>query len=300
MRIRLLATDHDGTLLDDYKRLSAKNMLALQEAYASGIEIALCTGRPYHTVAPYLSQLKIPCWLITNNGAVIRNRNGDIIHTTYMQRDVLDRVLIILDQPPRLYFHGSDNRHTYIASRWQRIRNLYGFERKSLQSPFAAALRAVRSVWLSPVHRRVQFKSFTSQGGRLANLIIISGNPLHLEKKRQALAKLKGIHLTRSGVDNLEVLACNSTKGNALRWLAEYLGITMKEVAAIGDHDNDASMIRMAGYGFATENAEPHLKAAADLITTSNNEDALWHMVLSIKKGMGIGSGFDKVNANQK
>ncbi|MDW7672326.1 MAG: Cof-type HAD-IIB family hydrolase [Bacillota bacterium] len=279
MQIRLLATDLDGTLLDDYKRLTHKNRLALQEAYRQGIQIVLCTGRPYHSVAPYLPQIKIPCWLITNNGSVIRNPEKKIIHTRYLQKESLEQVLGILEQQPRLYYHGSDNQNTYVASRWDRMKNIYGFERKSLNPPVNAALHAFHTVCLSPIHRQVKFTHFTRNGGRLANLIIISRDLEALDVKRKQLEEVSGITLTRSGHDNLEILDRNATKGNALQWLAEFLGLTMEAVAAIGDHDNDLSMIRMAGVGFATGNAEQAVKEQADHITSTNNEDALWDVL---------------------
>lgn len=279
MAIRLLATDMDGTLLDDYKRLTDKNIQALQEAHYRGIQVAICTGRPYHTVMPYLTQIGIPCWLITNNGAVIRSPEREIIHTRYIQRESLMRVLETLEERPRLYYHGSDNQNTYVASRWGRFKNIYGFERKSLSSPLRAGFHAMQTVYFSPIHRQVKFSAFAANGGQLANLIIISKDVQALETKRRQLEKITGITLTRSGHDNLEILDSDATKGNALQWLTEYRGITMKEVAAVGDHENDLSMIRMAGFGFATGNAERMVKEEADYITKSNNEDALWEVM---------------------
>lgn len=285
MQIHLLATDLDGTLLDDYKRLTLKNKQALQEAHRQGIQVVLCTGRPYHSVIPYLPQIKIPCWLITNNGSVIRNPEKNIIHTQYLQEESLEKVLTILEQPPRLYYHGSDNQNTYVASRWDRIKNIYRFERKSLRPPASAALHAFHTVCLSTVHRQVEFAHFTRNGGRLTNLIIISRDLEALEVKRKQLEVVSGITLTRSGHDNLEILDGDATKGNALQWLTEFLGLTLDSVAAIGDHDNDLSMIRMAGVGFATGNAEHAVKDQADYITSTNNEDALWDVlqVISIQ-----------------
>lgn len=276
MNIKILATDMDGTLLDDYKRLSDRNKEALQQFHHSGVQVVLCTGRPFHTVQPYLPLLNIPCWLITNNGSVIRNPQGEIIHTHYLEADTLKKVLVTLHQLPRLSFHGSDSQTTYVGSRLRRMKNIYDFERKSLSPPVKAAFHAFYTVWLSPVHRQVDFLSFVQKGGQLANLIIISKDLEALEIKKQQLEGIQGIYLTRSGHDNLEVLAQEATKGNALLWLAQHLGVEMEEVAAIGDHDNDLSMIRMAGHGFATGNAEETAKKEAAYVTSTNNEDALW------------------------
>ena len=74
---------------------------------------------------------------------------------------------------------------------------------------------------------------------------------------------------------NLEVSSSSNSKGAALSWLAEYLGFTMENVMAIGDGDNDGAMIRMAGLGVAMENALDSIKEAADVITSSNDEDGV-------------------------
>lgn len=284
MKVKLLATDLDGTLLDDYKRLSVKNKEALKNLFDTGIQIALCTGRPYHTVEPYLPQLDLPCWLITNNGSVIRSPEGEVVHTRYIQQEALKQVLRTLGQPPKLYYHGSDNHNTYIQSRWDRMKNIYGFERRSLSTPVKAALHAFNTVCISPIHRQVDFSTFSKSGGQLANLIIISRDLEALELKKRQLEMIEGIYLTRSGKDNLEVLDEEATKGKALLWLTEYLGISMEEVAAIGDHDNDISMVQMAGVGFATGNAEHHIKEQADFVTSTNNEDALWDLHQKLKE----------------
>ncbi len=284
MKIKFMATDMDGTLLDDHKRLTSNNIAALQQMHQAGIQISLCTGRPFHTVEPYLHQLNIPCWLITNNGSVIRNPQGDIVHTQYIQPEALQQVLAILSQPPKLYFHGSDNQKTYTESRWKRMKNIYGFQRQSLSSPVRAGFHALRTVYFSPIHQQVNFMSFSQRGGQLANIIVISRDAEALSRKREQLEQIKGIYLTRSGHDNLEVLDQRATKGNALEWLTEYLGVSLEEVAAIGDHDNDASMLELAGIGFATGNAEKTIKERADVVTVTNNEDALWHVYQHLRQ----------------
>lgn len=289
MKVQLLATDMDGTLLDDYKRLTEANCEALRNAHHQGVHVALCTGRPYQTVKPYLAQLKIPCWLVTNNGAVIRDPAGKVLYTSCLKSKTLLQVVEALEMSPRLYYHGSDHHFTYVSSRWERMKNIYRFERRSLKSRYQSISHAIEMVLLSGLHRKVDFINFSREGGQLANLIVISGQAEALEIKRQQLEKIAGLYITRSGHDNLEVLDSNTTKGNALAWLARHLHLEMENVAAIGDHENDISMISMAGYGFATENAVISAKEQAMHITCSNNENALWDMVamLELQKQAG-------------
>jgi hydroxymethylpyrimidine pyrophosphatase-like HAD family hydrolase len=82
-----------------------------------------------------------------------------------------------------------------------------------------------------------------------------------------------------------EILPKGSSKGNLLPRLAEILGVKMSRTVAIGDYNNDVSMIRMAGVGIAVANATEEAKAAADIITVSNEESAIAKVIGMIDDG---------------
>ncbi len=77
----------------------------------------------------------------------------------------------------------------------------------------------------------------------------------------------------------LEILQKDVSKAAGIRKVAELYGLTMADVMAVGDSDNDISMIREAALGAAVANAAPELKAIADLVTLSNDEDAVAHLI---------------------
>ena len=91
-------------------------------------------------------------------------------------------------------------------------------------------------------------------------------------RMRKILAEIPEVLVTSSLPNNLEINAVGADKGGALLRLAELLGIRREETMAFGDGENDMSMLRMAGLGVAMENAEDHVKAAADYVTVTNNE----------------------------
>ena len=86
-----------------------------------------------------------------------------------------------------------------------------------------------------------------------------------------------------------EVTSPNASKGNALAFLAERYGIPPAEAIAVGDSDNDISMIRWAGLGVAMGNAAPEVIAAADLVAPSVAEDGLAVVIeeLVLRNGRG-------------
>ena len=83
-----------------------------------------------------------------------------------------------------------------------------------------------------------------------------------------------------------EILPKGISKGSVLPKLAEYLGIDMRRTVAVGDYNNDISMLKSAGVGIAVANATPEAKAAADFVTVSNEENAIAKIISDIECGI--------------
>lgn len=75
-KISLIALDMDGTLLDDHKKLSHHNAVALRKAHEKGVHIMLASGRMSALLFPFESQLQIPCYLVPWNGPLNRSRSS--------------------------------------------------------------------------------------------------------------------------------------------------------------------------------------------------------------------------------
>lgn len=278
MAYKLLATDMDGTLLMNNKTLSQENIKALRYAKKQGIEIAICTGRPYVTVKPYLDKLGFDCWVITNNGGVIRNSKGDILSVDYMKPQALEEVIKLLLQE-KIYFHISDEKCSYIRNRYERIKNIEGFILRTGASRLRASLHSLWAVLLSGSHKKVDFTTFVSEGRNAVNIFILSQDQQQRRALRDKLKGIRGINITSSGFDNIEVLDEDATKGKALEKLSKILNITEDSIIAVGDNYNDLSMIEYAGLGVAMKNAEEEIIERADWVTKSNEEDGIAHLV---------------------
>lgn len=109
------------------------------------------------------------------------------------------------------------------------------------------------------------------------------------EEISQALQTLRSItqeraHVLQSDISYVELIPQEADKGKALRWLAHYLGVPRELVMAIGDQESDINMIEWAGIGVAMGNAAEKVKAAANWIAPSIEQDgaavAIEHFVL--------------------
>ena len=83
-----------------------------------------------------------------------------------------------------------------------------------------------------------------------------------------------------------EILPKGASKGNALCRMAELLGIDVNKTIAVGDYNNDISMLKTAKLGFAVANAVDEAKAAADHITVSNDESAIAVIIDQLDRGV--------------
>ena len=73
----------------------------------------------------------------------------------------------------------------------------------------------------------------------------------------------------------VQIQSGTADKSTALKALVEEWGYSLTDVVAMGDDVNDTEMLRVSGFGVAVENALPEVKAAANRVTVSNDEDAV-------------------------
>lgn len=104
---------------------------------------------------------------------------------------------------------------------------------------------------------------------------IISLNDKKLKLFRKELKDIKEIEVASSSKKNVEVTTKGVSKGNALKFLCEYFNIKKEEVMAIGDSENDISMLQYAGFGVAMGNAIDTVKKEAEFITETNDNDGV-------------------------
>ena len=109
----------------------------------------------------------------------------------------------------------------------------------------------------------------------IEKLRLTFGDPMLQEKIREALMDMGGLKIVYGASYNIELNTSTGNKGHALMRFAEQIGLTMSQVMAFGDSENDLTMLEKAGTGVAMGNALPQVKAAADLITCSNDEDGV-------------------------
>ena len=263
MKIKLIATDMDGTFLDDNKEAPEENIRALAECAARGIEVVPATGRTILSVPEEIKNLPGVRYAITTNGAVVADlKEGTISSTCNMTADLAAAVMDIArdsedDIMYDAYIEGVGYTTDYF---WEHL------DYYAASPGIAGLIRKTRR----PVPDNIAYVRECGQDVEKINMFFVDMEAR--KRMRERLSKIPEILVTSAIPENLEINADGATKGSALLRLAEYLNISREETMAFGDGENDLSMIECAGIGVAMENGEESVKAAADHVTVTNNE----------------------------
>jgi Cof subfamily protein (haloacid dehalogenase superfamily) len=249
--IRLVALDLDGTTLNRQHQLNPATIEAVQAVTARGVRVVLASGRLLHSILPVARQLGLDGLHFALNGGVSFDLDGVVRHQHTLTVDQLAYA------------------HEVLADE--------GLD---------AMVFGATGLWTPRVSEDVEFiLSFGEPAPRLYTLdaldrieapvkvlTVLDAGPRDAELEARVHPRL---HAVRTGPKFYELMAPGVSKGAALaEYLAE-LGIETDEVMAIGDSENDASMLAAAGFAVAMGNAVPALKAAADAVTATNGDDGV-------------------------
>jgi Cof subfamily protein (haloacid dehalogenase superfamily) len=260
---KLVAIDVDGTLVTSENKLSVSVVQLIREIQARGVGVTLVSGRPKLKMTPLLKELSLTLPYIGSGGAYIADpsKNLVMLHCQLAQEETIKiielaraaRAPIISQEPDHLYYEGSIEELEQLVA-ISKI-DITGVENSQVE---IIRVDDVLQVCAEPTK------------------ITICGEPDFLLEIEGELRQLNlPIYLTYSAPTYLEITRSGTNKGEALKILARYLDIPLERILVIGDSQNDVSMFEIAGIAVAMGNAPEEVKAAADLIAPTNDEDGV-------------------------
>ena len=283
MAISLLALDLDGTLLNAYGKISERNLKAIEKARATGVRVALVTGRRFRDSRPVALELGLDVPLISHNGAL--TKHAETLETVAalplpldaarealrVGRDAGADALLSNDHEGLgvlIYDHLSGDNiavHRYIA--W--AKRLHGDEEGR------NAVRQVDSLENYLDHEPIHL-AFSGRCQAMDQLAELIGSELGSSVK-----VLSTVYLEQD-FTLLDVVNPAASKGAGVGAAAAEIGVGAGEIMAIGDNYNDLEMLLFAGTGVVMANAPLSLREIPGLHpTASNSEDGV---ALAIEK----------------
>jgi Cof subfamily protein (haloacid dehalogenase superfamily) len=275
-KIRLIALDIDGTLLDSNSEVPEANRKAIEAAVEAGIEIALVTGRRFDFALPIAEQIPCPLTMVVNNGAVVKSKDGKthlkhlLPHT--MARSVLRLVKHYRDGAAVVFDRVRSNQVIYEKIDWEDPRRKAYFVRNR---EFLAQVCPLEDCLIEdPI--QVMYTGSVSEMQDVAAMLRDARNGLEY-----SLALTFYDHRDFGMVD---VIRLNCSKGATLAQWTDLRGFGREEVMAIGDNFNDREMLEYAGLPIVMGNSVPELKKLGWRETLSNDEGgvaaAIWQYAL--------------------
>ena len=297
---RLIAIDVDGTLLHSDGHVSERNLAAIREAEARGIEVAIATGRRHCYAMRVLRELDRPAHtaLVSSNGTVVRTLGSELLHCTHMPvetarwlcghlKDFRGTLVLTFD---KVRADGEDDRGALVCERmdalnasigrWMEVNEPY-IERVS---PIEHALddaEPIQMMLCGPMDRMRAAETHLLSDPRITNIDGVCKPGIEVTLHRT--------EYPHRDLCILDILPAGCSKASALLHLAELRGIDASEIFAIGDNWNDVSMFQIAGQSAVMANAPADLRALAAergwLIAPSNDEDGVASVIEGVLAG---------------
>lgn len=269
MKYLLAAIDIDGTLSNSNKELSGFTVSTIIKAQKLGLRVVIASGRPTRGLAYYADLLQIYDYggyiMAYNGGQVTEWATGNILYTKAVTEEGIRKAVELARKTKTTIIAYSDKEILTETPDDEYIPRLS----RNNRMPIVGVddfLKTALSMSPSPVK-------------------LLLSCPEDVIDERVAIFRkeLKDqLDVFRSADTFIELVPKGIDKGYALSVLAKHLNIHPDQIIAFGDESNDISMLRFVGLGVAVINATEPAKAAADLITKSNNEDGVAHIIESL------------------
>ena len=250
--IRLVAIDLDGTLLDAKSQVSQANSEALRLAQNKGLAICLATGKPFAAVWPLVKEFGLSSpQLVLNGGLVLSATGEETIYSHPLERVAVASLVKAL-KDIAIPFVVYQKKRSLAERRYDAIDHL-----REIGEP--EPLYFPTEMLDEPVYKIL---TFTNQ------------DQAELEAKLISLCPL-GVIALRTSPFLFEFIPATCGKGVAIQALAKHLNLERHQIAAIGDSENDLSMLQEVGLPMAMGNANPKVKEMATIILADHNHSGV-------------------------
>ena len=247
--IRMIATDIDGTILPAGDReISAGIIEALKDAAAAGVIVVPATGRLYSNMPQQLLDIPAVRYIITSNGAsIIDRKEGGPVYQQLIPAALGAELLRKLS-------------HYHVYTSAYLTDGVYNW---SVLPEELKVNYAYRIPFFSQNPKEDLPGFVEAHGVPVEKIFTAIFEEEDKERIRREMGDIPGIRITTSTRWNLEVNAARADKGTAVKWLAEKLGIARENILAMGDNENDLTMLTYAGVTAIPENSSPALEGLA-------------------------------------
>ncbi|WP_297131595.1 Cof-type HAD-IIB family hydrolase [uncultured Eubacterium sp.] len=265
----IIASDLDGTLLKSNTDISEENLHAIERLAQKGTKIILLTGRTLYEVPKELRDCKDVEYIVFSNGAGIYHREKGIIEYRTISNETAFKIYKVLNDYKtfiELYTNGAPYVETADFSQ-------KSFEYYKIDSEFIPEMYKSRRVCdsIKEMIFNLDFKTEMFD-------VFFRNQDERSECYERLKKEFDEIEITTSMTNNLEIMLKGINKGSALRELCRIAGFDIKNVTVVGDSKNDLTAFNTEAKKYAVANACEEIKALADKIICSNDENIMCYI----------------------
>lgn len=263
MAEKVLVLDIDGTLTNSEKKITENTKIGIIETMKHGHKVMLASGRPTPGMKRYADELELEKYngylLSFNGGKIINCKTGEILYQRILPKNVI----------PGIYKYAKEHDCGLVTY---------------LGEDVIVATRMDKYIELESRINQMnckQVSDFLAYNEYDLNKLLLTAPPEKAAVYEKELQNMYGDELSiyRSEPFFIEVMPKNVDKAASLDIMLKNMGMTKDNAICCGDGFNDKTMIEYAGIGVAMENAQPVVKEVADIITKSNDEDGIAHVI---------------------
>ena len=261
---RAIALDLDGTLTNHDKVVTPRTRQALLQAESKGAIIILASGRPTYGIVPVAECLELEkrggYILSYNGGNIVNAKTGEKLFSQFLPDAVI----------PILYKYAKEKNHA-----------LLGYAGNEIITEMPDDQYVKEESRINKMNIRKVDNLLDALEPHPTKLLM-TGDPTDMLKAEEELVEILGekMDIFRSAPFFLELVPKGIDKAQSLLRLLSKINLTPADLMAFGDGYNDLSMLKLASVGVAMANAAPEVRADADYVTLSNEEDGVAEALL--------------------
>ena len=260
-RYQLIALDLDGTTIPDDLQIRPRVREAIAQAMARGVHVTLATGRAFAAITHHVEALGITAPVICYQGGLVKDPVTR--ETMYQKAMSKDLALEAIEMAERDGLHMMVYIEDEVYITEMRYEPAFYDRWFGLQMHLVPDLRDALAGDRDPI----KFLIIADEE---------SCDQLHPLWKAHFEGRLQIVRSHRLFVEGNSL---GVSKGHALAFVAKHLGVPQDATIAVGDNDNDRSMLEWAGLGVAVGNASPSLRAIADYVAPPVTEDGVAEVI---------------------
>jgi len=259
--------DMDGTLLNSKDIISAENEVALKKLQQIGLEVIIASGRVDLLMKSFIKQLGLKGHIICCNGGLIKNiETQEIVYSKVIDKDVI-RKIISYSIENNINFLIYTNNIVYSNKNNPRV-DKYEKLNKPNSEDLQIPIKYVDDIIIEDMNNIDVFK-----------ILLVCDDHEIVKVSENYFSKFDKLTVVSSEKGLLDIMASNTSKGNAVKILSEKLDVDLSKVIAFGDNYNDMEMLQCVGMPIAMENAVDDIKLQAKYVTKSNDESGIAYAI---------------------